>query len=78
MSSNQLILICDDQHIIHETLGAYLMNEGFECASAYDDTRYNDAEKERYGRLPRDTPDEPRSHNNADRQIRGDRPRVGP
>ncbi len=36
MSSNQLILICDDQHIIHETLGAYLMNEGFECASAYD------------------------------------------
>ena len=36
MSSNQLILICDDQHIIHETLGAYLTNEGFECISAYD------------------------------------------
>lgn len=36
MSANQLILICDDQHIIHETLGAYLVNEGFETISAYD------------------------------------------
>lgn len=34
--NGQLILICDDQHIIHETLGAYLNNEGFECISAYD------------------------------------------
>jgi len=36
MSAKQLILICDDQPIIHETLGAYLENEGFECISAYD------------------------------------------
>jgi DNA-binding response OmpR family regulator len=36
MSSNQVILICDDQHIIHETLSAYLANEGFECISAFD------------------------------------------
>lgn len=36
MPGKQLILICDDQHIIHETLGAYLENEGFKCASAYD------------------------------------------
>lgn len=36
MAANQLILICDDQKIIHETLGAYLENEGFECASAFD------------------------------------------
>ncbi|MBO4847820.1 MAG: response regulator transcription factor [Clostridia bacterium] len=36
MSTDQLILICDDQRIIHETLGAYLRNEGFECVSAFD------------------------------------------
>ena len=36
MSNGQLILICDDQRIIHETLGAYLTNEGFECISAFD------------------------------------------
>lgn len=36
MGANQLILICDDQHIIHETLSAYLKNEGFECISAFD------------------------------------------
>lgn len=36
MAGKQLILICDDQRIIHETLFAYLKNEGFECASAYD------------------------------------------
>lgn len=30
------ILICDDQPIIHEALGAYLKNEGFSCVSAYD------------------------------------------
>lgn len=36
MSVRQQILICDDQHIIHETLGVYLKNDGFECISAYD------------------------------------------
>ncbi len=36
MAGSQLILICDDQRIIHETLEAYLKNEGFECVSAYD------------------------------------------
>ncbi|MBR4435165.1 MAG: response regulator transcription factor [Clostridia bacterium] len=36
MASKQLILICDDQHIIHETLGVYLKSEGFEYISAYD------------------------------------------
>lgn len=30
------ILICDDQPIIHETLGVYLKNEGFTCASAFN------------------------------------------
>nr|WP_122011815.1 response regulator transcription factor [Maliibacterium massiliense] len=30
------ILICDDQHVLHETLGAYLAAEGFTYASAYD------------------------------------------
>ena len=30
------ILICDDQRIIHETLGIYLENEGFTYASAFD------------------------------------------
>jgi len=30
------ILICDDQPIIHETLGAYFSNEGFEYHSAFD------------------------------------------
>ena len=36
MSKTQQILICDDQAIIHETLGAYLANEGFEYFSARD------------------------------------------
>lgn len=36
MASKQLILICDDQHIIHETLGVYLKSEGFDYISAYD------------------------------------------
>lgn len=36
MAANQRILICDDQHMIHETLNAYLRNEGYECISAYD------------------------------------------
>ncbi len=36
MSKTQQILICDDQAIIHETLGAYLANEGFEYLSAKD------------------------------------------
>ena len=36
MAGKQLILICDDQRIIHETLGAYLSNEGFDTVSAYD------------------------------------------
>lgn len=33
------ILICDDQPIIHETLGAYLDNEGFQHSSAFDACR---------------------------------------
>lgn len=32
----QKILICDDQPIIHETLGVYLENEGFEHIAAMD------------------------------------------
>ncbi len=34
--SAQKILICDDQPILHETLGVYLENEGFEHYSAMD------------------------------------------
>ena len=34
MPGTQRILICDDQPIIHETLGVYLHNEGFEYDSA--------------------------------------------
>ncbi|MCE5235219.1 MAG: response regulator transcription factor [Clostridiaceae bacterium] len=36
MSVKQKILICDDQPIIHETLGVYLENEGFGYISAMD------------------------------------------
>lgn len=36
MQKTPHILICDDQHIIHETLGMYLESEGFTYASAYD------------------------------------------
>ena len=36
MQKTQRILICDDQRIIHETLGMYLSNEGFSVISAYD------------------------------------------
>ncbi len=36
MPGTQRILICDDQPIIHETLGVYLQNEGFEYDSALD------------------------------------------
>ena len=36
MGKTPHILICDDQAIIHETLGVYLENEGFSHASAYN------------------------------------------
>ena len=36
MAGPQRILICDDQPMIHETLGVYLKNEGFEYCSAMD------------------------------------------
>ena len=36
MQKTAHILICDDQPIIHETLGVYLENEGFTCASAFN------------------------------------------
>ncbi len=36
MPVKQKILICDDQPIIHETLGVYLENEGFSYLSAMD------------------------------------------
>lgn len=36
MSSVPHILICDDQPIVHETLGVYLTNEGYTFSSAYD------------------------------------------
>ncbi len=36
MQKQPKILICDDQPIIHETLGVYLENEGFLHCSAYD------------------------------------------
>ena len=36
MAKAPRILICDDQPIIHETLCAYLDNEGFEHISAFD------------------------------------------
>ncbi|MDR1206393.1 MAG: response regulator transcription factor [Peptococcaceae bacterium] len=36
MSKIPLILICDDQPIIHETLGVYLKSEGYAYTSAFD------------------------------------------
>ncbi|NCB32207.1 MAG: response regulator transcription factor [Clostridia bacterium] len=36
MTGAQRILICDDQPMIHETLGVYLQSEGFEFNSAMD------------------------------------------
>ena len=36
MANGQEVLICDDQPMIHETLGVYLENEGFKYCSAYD------------------------------------------
>ena len=36
MSKQIHVLICDDQPIIHETLGAYLENEGYSFSSAFD------------------------------------------
>lgn len=36
MTNGQQILICDDQPMIHETLGVYLESEGFSYCSAYD------------------------------------------
>lgn len=34
--SKKLILICDDQETIHETIGQYLKSEGMDYISAYD------------------------------------------
>ena len=36
MSMYPLILICDDDPVVHESLGLYLSNEGYEHQSAYD------------------------------------------
>lgn len=36
MANGKEILICDDQPMIHETLGVYLENDGFTYCSAYD------------------------------------------
>ena len=36
MPDAQRVLICDDQRMIHETLGVYLQNEGFAYDSAMD------------------------------------------
>ncbi|MEZ4628198.1 MAG: response regulator [Eubacteriales bacterium] len=36
MQKTAHILICDDQPIIHESLGVYLENEGFTHASAFN------------------------------------------
>ena len=36
MSMYPLILICDDDPVVHESLGLYLKNEGYEYASAHD------------------------------------------
>lgn len=39
MTKTPHILICDDQPIIHETVGVYLESEGFTHASAFDGVR---------------------------------------
>lgn len=36
MSTTPLILVCDDQAMVHEALGVYLQNEGYQMVSAYD------------------------------------------
>ena len=36
MSMYPLILICDDDPVVHESLGLYLTSEGYEYQSAYD------------------------------------------
>ena len=36
MSMYPLILICDDDPVVHESLGLYLSSEGYEHQSAYD------------------------------------------
>ena len=36
MSTTPLILVCDDQVMVHEALGVYLQNEGYQMVSAYD------------------------------------------
>ncbi|MEG1560301.1 MAG: response regulator transcription factor [Clostridia bacterium] len=36
MQNTPLVLICDDQTIIHETLGVYLKSEGFSYISAFN------------------------------------------
>lgn len=36
MTSSPHILICDDNQVVHDTLGMYLKNEGFTFSSAFD------------------------------------------
>ena len=38
MSTTPLILVCDDQAMVHEALGVYLQNEGYQMVSAFDGT----------------------------------------
>ena len=36
MNESLLVLICDDQHSVHETVGEYLKLNGINYISAYD------------------------------------------
>ena len=90
MANGQEILICDDQPMIHETLGVYLENEGFTYCSAYDgeralqmfDSKKPDLvildlmmpKKTRHRGLQGNTRQEPHAYNNAHRKGRGNRP----
>ena len=68
----QKIMICDDQIMIHETLGMYLENEGYEHISAMDgEEALQKFETEKPGKKPR-------AYNNANGKGRRDRPDTWP
>ena len=89
MSTTPLILVCDDQVMVHEALGVYLQNEGYQMVSAYDGAEALKLVEEKKPDLiildlmmPQisgiEVCREQRAHLDADGQGGGDRPHPGP
>ena len=69
------ILICDDDPVVHESLGLYLDNDNFTHSDAYDGRESLEMAQanKRFGCLPRASEDHGYSHHHAYGKRRRDR-----